>query len=41
MDFYVFIAVLAAAACHAGWNTLLKLNVEPIVATSLVAFAAA
>jgi drug/metabolite transporter (DMT)-like permease len=39
MDLYVFLAVLTAAACHAGWNALLKLNVEPIVATSLVAAA--
>jgi len=39
MDLYVFLAVLAAAACHAGWNTLLKLELEPIVATSLVAAA--
>jgi drug/metabolite transporter (DMT)-like permease len=39
MDLFVFLAVLAAAACHAGWNTLLKINVEPIVATALVAVA--
>ena len=39
MDLFVFLAVLAAAAFHAGWNALLKLNVEPIVATSLVAAA--
>lgn len=39
MDPLVFIAVLAAAACHAGWNALLKLNIEPIVATALVAVA--
>jgi drug/metabolite transporter (DMT)-like permease len=39
MDFFVFIAVLAAAAFHAGWNALLKLDLEPIVATSLVATA--
>jgi drug/metabolite transporter (DMT)-like permease len=39
MELYVFLAVLAAAACHAGWNALLKLNLEPIVATSLVAAA--
>ena len=39
MDLLVFLAVLAAAACHAGWNALLKLRVEPIVATSLVATA--
>jgi drug/metabolite transporter (DMT)-like permease len=36
MDLYVFLAVLAAAACHASWNALLKLNLEPIVAISLV-----
>jgi len=39
MDLFVFIAVLVAAACHAGWNALLKLNLEPIVATTLVAMA--
>jgi drug/metabolite transporter (DMT)-like permease len=39
MDLFVFLAVLTAAACHAGWNALLKLKVEPIVATSLVAAA--
>jgi drug/metabolite transporter (DMT)-like permease len=39
MDFFVFIAVLVAAACHASWNALLKLNMEPIVATTLVAMA--
>jgi drug/metabolite transporter (DMT)-like permease len=39
MDFLVFIAVLVAAACHASWNALLKLNMEPIVATTLVAMA--
>jgi len=37
MDLFVFLAVLAAAACHAGWNTLLKINLEPINATALVA----
>jgi drug/metabolite transporter (DMT)-like permease len=39
MDLFVFVAVLAAAACHAGWNALLKLNLEPFVSTSLVAAA--
>lgn len=39
MDLFVFAAVLIAAACHAGWNGLLKLNVEPIVATTLLAMA--
>jgi drug/metabolite transporter (DMT)-like permease len=37
MDLFVFIAVLTAAACHAGWNTLLKFRLEPVVATALVA----
>ena len=40
VDPFVFTAVLAAAACHAGWNALLKLNVAPVVATVLVAVAA-
>src|SRR5262245_34107834 len=40
VDPFVFTAVLAAAACHAGWNALLKLNVAPVVATVLVAAAA-
>lgn len=39
MDFFVFCAVLAAAACHAGWNALLKLKLEPLIATALVAAA--
>jgi drug/metabolite transporter (DMT)-like permease len=39
MDLFVFVAVLAAAACHAGWNALLKLKLEPIMATALVATA--
>jgi drug/metabolite transporter (DMT)-like permease len=39
MDAFVFVAVLVAAACHAGWNAILKLNVEPIIATTLVAVA--
>jgi drug/metabolite transporter (DMT)-like permease len=41
MDTFVFVAVLIAAACHAGWNAILKLNVEPIIATTLVAMASA
>jgi drug/metabolite transporter (DMT)-like permease len=41
MDLFVFFAVLVAAAFHAGWNALLKLNLEPIVATTLVATASA
>ena len=40
MDPLVFTAVLAAAACHAGWNALLKLRLAPVVATVLVAVTA-
>jgi drug/metabolite transporter (DMT)-like permease len=39
MDTFVFLAVLAAAACHAGWNALLKLDLEPMAATVLLAVA--
>lgn len=39
MEWHVFLAVLAAAAFHAGWNALLKLNVEPIVAITLISVA--
>jgi drug/metabolite transporter (DMT)-like permease len=41
MDAYVFAAVLFAAACHAGWNAVLKLGVEPFMATALIATASA
>ena len=37
MDPTVFLAVILAAACHAGWNAIIKLDLEPIVAVSLVA----
>lgn len=39
MEISVFLAVLVAAACHACWNALLKLDVEPMVATTLLAVA--
>lgn len=39
MDSYVFLAVLAAAAFHAGWNAILKLRLEPLLAMSLIAAA--
>jgi drug/metabolite transporter (DMT)-like permease len=39
VDPFVFTAVLVAAACHAGWNALLKMKVAPVVATVLVAVA--
>lgn len=40
MDTTVFIAVLIAAACHAGWNAVIKLGLEPFTATALIAIAA-
>lgn len=36
MDTTVFLAMLVAAFFHAGWNALLKLKVEPLVAVVLV-----
>jgi drug/metabolite transporter (DMT)-like permease len=39
MDIFVFMAVLVAAACHAGWKALLKFNLETTVSTALVAIA--
>lgn len=39
MDAFVFFAVLAAAAFHAGWNALLKVKLEPLVTVSLISAA--
>ena len=39
MDSHVFAVVLVAAALHAGWNALLKLRVEPRIATTLLGIA--
>jgi drug/metabolite transporter (DMT)-like permease len=36
----VFAAVLFAAACHAGWNALIKLGLDPFASTMLIAVAA-
>jgi drug/metabolite transporter (DMT)-like permease len=36
MDLFVFCAMLAAAACHATWNALLKAKLDPIVAITLI-----
>ena len=41
MDPVVFLAVLAAAACHAAWNALLKLRLEPLLAISLITISCA
>ncbi|MGC1466266.1 MAG: DMT family transporter [Pseudolabrys sp.] len=32
----VFLAVLFAAACHAGWNTLIKIGLDPLSTTALI-----
>lgn len=36
MELHVFLAVLAAAAMHAGWNAFLKLRIDPFLAMALV-----
>ncbi len=36
MELSVFLAVLAGAACHAAWNALLKLDLEPVAAMALI-----
>lgn len=36
MEPLVFAAVIAAAAMHAGWNSLLKVSLEPLIAMTLV-----
>jgi len=33
----VFIAVLFAALCHAGWNALIKVGLDPLSTTTLIA----
>lgn len=40
MDIAVFLAVLAAAACHAGWNAVIKGSGDPLTTTVLVSVAA-
>ncbi len=32
----VFLAVLFAAACHAGWNALIKIGLDPLMTTALI-----
>lgn len=36
MEPSVFLAVLAAAAMHAGWNAVLKIRLDPFLAVVLV-----
>jgi drug/metabolite transporter (DMT)-like permease len=40
MDPFVFLAVLFAAACHAGWNASIKGTLDPLVTTVLIALGA-
>ena len=41
MDWFVFLAVLFAAACHAGWNASIKRTLDPLATTVLIAIGAA
>jgi drug/metabolite transporter (DMT)-like permease len=38
---FVFAAVLFAAACHAGWNALIKVGLDPLSTTILIAVGSA
>jgi drug/metabolite transporter (DMT)-like permease len=40
MEIAVFVAVLAAAACHAGWNAVIKGGGDPLMTTAIVTIAA-
>ena len=40
MDPFVFAAVLVAAACHASWNALIKIRLDPFLGIVLIAAAA-
>lgn len=37
----VFVAVLFAAVCHAGWNAVIKIGLEPLAATTLISVGSA
>lgn len=37
----VFLAVLFAAACHAGWNALIKMGLDPLSTATLIAVGSA
>ncbi len=41
MENIVFLAVLFAALCHAGWNALIKVGLDPLSATTLIAIGSA
>ena len=36
MELYVFALLLAGAACHAAWNAIIKLRLQPLDATILI-----
>ena len=40
MDGFVFLAVLFAAACHAGWNASIKRTLDPLATTVLIGLGA-
>lgn len=40
MEPAVFLAVLFAAACHAGWNAIVKINLDRLLSISFIAIAA-
>jgi drug/metabolite transporter (DMT)-like permease len=40
MENVVFLAVLFAAACHAGWNALVKVGLDPLSTTTLISIGA-
>ena len=41
MDSFVFVAVLFAALCHAGWNAAVKRGLDPLATTVLISIGAA
>ena len=41
MDAFVFVAVLFAAACHAGWNASIKRGHDPLASTVAISLGAA
>jgi drug/metabolite transporter (DMT)-like permease len=36
LESFVFLAVLFAALCHAGWNALIKVGLDPLSTTALI-----
>ena len=41
MENFVFLAVLFAALCHAGWNALIKVGLDPLSTTTLISLGSA